>query len=68
MNESTFTLYAKGPKKGPAVPPLTVKNLTEAECRAKCDELRELGYRNFDPRVANPWAGRINRATNKQVN
>jgi hypothetical protein len=68
MNESTFTLYAKGPKGTKHLPNLTVKNLSEAGCRAKCDELRELGYRNFDPRVANPWSGRINRGTNKQVN
>jgi len=52
-NQSTFTLYAKGPKGTKHLPNLTVKNLTEAECRAKCNELRELGYRNFDPRKTN---------------
>jgi len=55
---TTYTLYAKGPKGTKHLPNLTVKNLSEPECRAKCDELRVLGYRNFDPRPTNPWAGR----------
>jgi hypothetical protein len=55
---STFTLYVKPPKDRTDLPKLTVKNLSESDCRAKCDELRVLGYRNFDPRPVNPWISR----------